>query len=154
VEAGLSLLLQNGNSPRSANQLRCDRLPFSRQLRRLITLQGLARVREREATVGSLAQRTPLGYEGRHTSILKDTYHFPCRRRAHHRTSPTTRLPGDGGRQRRDRSHGALPLLQRVAAVRQIAPSPSGCHTRTASLQHTRTESIQCRYVSGTNWIN
>jgi len=117
------------NSPRSANQLRCDRLPFSRKLRRLIALQGLARVRElREGTVG-IWREVWLGYGRRHTSIPKDTYHFPCRRPAHPRTSPTTRLPGDGGWQRRNRSHGAPPLLQNVAAVRQTALSPSARYT-------------------------
>ncbi len=127
LEVWLSLLLKI--SPRSANQLRCDRLPFSRKLRRLIALQGLARVRERrERTVG-IWREVWLGYGRRHTSIPKDTYHFPCRRPAHPRTSPTTRLPGDGGWQRRNRSHGAPPLLQKVAAVRQTALSPSARYT-------------------------
>jgi len=40
--SGSLAVASTGNSPRSANQLRCDRLPFSRQLRRLIALQGFS----------------------------------------------------------------------------------------------------------------
>lgn len=109
---GSLAVASTGNSPRSANQSPCDRLPFSRQLRRLIALQGLARLRElREATVGIWRKEHRYDTRGGTRASQKDTYHFPCRRRAHYRTSPTTRLPGDGGRQRRNRSHGAPPTV-------------------------------------------
>ena len=137
-------------SPRSANHFRCDRLPFSRQLRRFICStelsQGVKSFGKRHGILGYGREEHRfvwLQYRMEahdHPKRIPITFPLPPR------TTPPSladdnapMMEGGGGV---NRLRGAQVLLQRVVAVQQKAQYPSAPHTWRTGLHHTGMEML------------